>query len=1143
MSDVVILYDSKNVFEDIGPTPFISRDVQNIYSSSEKHIVDSLTLTGQAKRGYNFLVGMTGVSGPVGVLTPSWTNCGNGFEGTKNVADALVSKFSKNFKKLQLIESVGQTVQGIQGIQGIQSIVPFRIVEEWDSCIVRSISFDDNKWYDWIPYTIQLDCYRKGYFDTYGIIEPKRSVDLEVSPDNTVNVKLSCSCKGVNKNEGGFQNAKNFVAANSELLSSDLNNFYLTSASSVSTSNKLLAESAFDNGTYWVKQNITVSADEILAPDETQTADKITCSTNVLNLIRGGTLNPGSSSSMPPGKYKASIHVKAGTAEWVTLSVGFEKIRVSGATGNGTTATITYPSGSGIVPVGTTVTIENINPSGYNGTFVVTASTTTSLSYASIVTSAYISGGTINYQGLNPYLIRGWFNIQTGKKGSIYLDDTQSKIYTDTTKYDQNNKYSYINHYVSDLGNGWYKISITYEAFTFALPFFRLSLVDSNGVSNYSTIASKYLYIWKAAIEDYYNLPDLNSYNTFLVSQDESLNRLTGEVSLNKSFILQSSLSKSTYGILKYSKDMTTSEKGEVTVKINGTHQGPLLAEGLDQVTGSDSTLEAIKYDISNKDWYSKANELYLTDSKQFKYPNFSSRISQRLAGLTGTTEQKRIWSTFSPSTLTFVKNPACWIYGIDISGFVVASSEPGYESRKVGMLITPKHYLFSYHYPVNVGQTLYFLTNDNKVLTRTLVSTIEVEGLHMQSDLGLGVLNEDLPDTVKFFRVLAKNYKNFTNLEGYSLFVRDQRDTADDPNPYQKAGVGKFEYTVVDLLLSITTLHSVYDTINQFIQSATSPESLFFTGFDTSDSGSNVCLITPNDEMIALGLIDTIEGDFDMIPPYIDNINKALSELGSDYSVTEYYPEDFSPLYTTPTNFSLQRNFSTNSVSFSLDFSNKQDNKIYLIDDTSITHDLVTSRKCIESSLNIKSEIKCKKERWDTIVKYYNSLDFINYIQSKWTKYGNTERLNFNEKDNTYSENQFDGSIQISAKFCNSLGSDCGCLQDFKYEYSFTPPLKEIKASLPIDSNGCHYIEDLRLLKRANFSIKGSLIKPTCCSTEKTVAQLRNRVNQISNSVFYGTDKILTSAQISKTSPAGAISFDFSWSATKDAIIPDNLL
>ena len=79
--------------------------------------------------------------------------------------------------------------------------------------------------------------------------------------------------------------------------------------------------------------------------------------------------------------------------------------------------------------------------------------------------------------------------------------------------------------------------------------------------------------------------------------------------------------------------------------------------------------------------------------------------------------------------------------------------------------------------------------------------------------------------------------------------------------------------------------------------------------------------------------------------------------------------------------------------------------------------------------------------------------------------------------------------------------------------------------------------------MKRANFSIKGSLIKPTCCSTEKTIAQLRNRVNQISNSIFYGDNKILTTAQISKTSPAGSISFDFAWSAKKDPIIPDNLL
>jgi hypothetical protein len=1120
MSEVKVLYDSEDIFSNIGPTPFISRDVQNIYSNSDINLVDNLSLTGRIKR--NYPISVTGATGSY------YNPCESGFEGIKNVADLLVSKFSKNFKKLQLIENRG--VQGVQGIQGIQGIVGYENVEEWENCIIKSISFDDNKWYDWVPYTINIECFKKGYFENYGIIEPKRNLGLEVSPDNTINITLSCSCKGLNKTQGGFQNAKNFVASNSNLLSSDLNNLYLTYSSLINESNILISESAFDNDTYWKTVNMGVLPNDTLAPDGSLTADGIACPSNGLNLIKGSIINPGDGSTTS-GRYKTSIYVKAVTAEWVTLSFGFEKFRVTGASGNGITATITYLAGSGTISVGTTVTVENINPSGYNGTFVVTGSTSTSISYANTTTTPYVYGGTINYSGLDPYLIRGWFNIKTGQKGSIYVDENKAT--------------SYINHYISDAGNGWYKISITYDTKRSLFPFFQLSIVDSNSVSLYTTVATKSLYIWKAAIENYFETADLNSYNSFLISQNETLNRLTGEVSLTKTFVLQSGLSKSHYGILKYVRDMSISENGEVSVKIDGTHQGPLLAKGLNEISSKDSTLEAIKYDISTKDWYSTANEMYLTESKEFKYPNFSSRISQRVAGLTGTTEQKRIWSTFSTSTLTFVKNPSCWIYGIDISGFVVASSESGYENRKIGILITPKHYLFAYHYPVNVGQTLYFLTNDNKVLTRTLVSILEVgHPNQIASDLGLGVLNEALPDTVKFFRVLTKNYKNFIDLKDYSLFCRDQIEESSpgvsEASPFQRACIGKFQkITVTD---QQTQQFSIDDTFNEYVQSNLSPESLFFNDFIAGDSGSNVCLITPNDEIITLGLIGN-GGKFLMIPTFIDYINKALSELGSDYSVTEYYPEDFSPLYTTPTNFSLQRDFSNNSVGFSLEFSNKQDNKVYTIDETRITHDLITSRKCIEANLTIKSEIKCKKDRWDNVYKYYNNLDFADYVQQKWTKFGNTERLNFNEKDNSYSENQFEGTIQIGAKFCNSLGSDCGCLQNFTYEYSFVPALKEIKASLPINSNGCHYIEDIKIIKRAAFNIQGTLIKPVCCSYEKTVAQLRNRVNQISNSIFYGANKILDSSQISKVSPAGSITFAFSWSAEKAIIIPDNLL
>lgn len=765
MSNVIILYDSNDIFSDIGPTPFISRDVQNIFSSSEKNIVDSLSLSGQAKRGYSYV---SGADGSVPAAGPTWSTCGNGFSGMKSVADALASKFSKNFKKLQLVEKVGSS--------------PFKVVEEWESCIVRSISFQDDKWFDWVPYTIKIDCYRKGYYENYGIIEPKRTVDLEVLPDNNINVTLSCSCKGVNNNNSGFQNAKNFIADNSTLLESDLTNFYLSSLDSPSP-NLFTKESEFNDIDYWDTVNTAVAPNDIISPDGTLTADGLAAGTaGSPNYIQSYGSN--SSNLELNNVYEFSIHVKAGTGEWVVLEL---------------------------------------------------------------------------WRGDSFDRARLWFNSKTGQVGT-----GSCSLSTEFTFLNKNSKY---------LGDGWYKISFVVKAINIQSHRLLLRQVDANNSYSTTTRFAKTVYIWQAGKKKYIDIYDIKNYNSFLVSQEESLNRLTGEVSLNKSFILQSALAESNYGILKYTRDISYSEKGEVTVKINGSHQGPLLAKGLAGVSGRDSTLEAIKNDISNKDWYSIANEIYLNNLEQ--------------------------------------------------------------------------------------------------------------------------------------------------------------------------------------------------------------------------------------------------------------------------------EPEDFSPLYTTPVNFSLQRNFSNNSIEFSLEYSNKQDNKIYIIDDTQISNDLVSSRKCIQCSVTIRSEIKCKEERWKTIVDYYNSFDFTNYIQSKWTQYGNTERLNFNEKDNSYSEDQFAGSIQISANFCNSLGDDCGCLQDLKYEYSFVPALKEIKASLPINSNGCHFIEDLNLLKRASFSIKGSLIKPICCSYEKTVAQLKNRLNQISNSLFYGENdtKLLDVSQISKISPAGSINFDFSWSAKKTSIIPEDLL
>jgi hypothetical protein len=70
-------------------------------------------------------------------------------------------------------------------------------------------------------------------------------------------------------------------------------------------------------------------------------------------------------------------------------------VAITGASGTGTIATITFATQTAVIPVGSTIVVTGINPSGYNGTFIVTASSLTSVSYANTTTAAWVSGGTV----------------------------------------------------------------------------------------------------------------------------------------------------------------------------------------------------------------------------------------------------------------------------------------------------------------------------------------------------------------------------------------------------------------------------------------------------------------------------------------------------------------------------------------------------------------------------------------------------------------------------------------------------------------------------------------------------------------------------------------------------------------------------
>jgi hypothetical protein len=81
-------------------------------------------------------------------------------------------------------------------------------------------------------------------------------------------------------------------------------------------------------------------------------------------------------------------------------------ITVTGASGTGTTATLTFSSAYEIA-IGTNIVVAGVTPAGYNGTHTVTVTGTNTVSFASAETGAFVSGGTITAPSVSTFINGG----------------------------------------------------------------------------------------------------------------------------------------------------------------------------------------------------------------------------------------------------------------------------------------------------------------------------------------------------------------------------------------------------------------------------------------------------------------------------------------------------------------------------------------------------------------------------------------------------------------------------------------------------------------------------------------------------------------------------------------------------------------
>jgi hypothetical protein len=104
----------------------------------------------------------------------------------------------------------------------------------------------------------------------------------------------------------------------------------------------------------------------------------------------------------------------------------------TGASGTGSTATITFAAeATAPFGIGDTITVSNMIPATYNGTFVVTGATTSSVSYASTATGSQTQAGII---GLTYYISNCYTAVSHNGKayqalaGFLTVSDIQSNI-------------------------------------------------------------------------------------------------------------------------------------------------------------------------------------------------------------------------------------------------------------------------------------------------------------------------------------------------------------------------------------------------------------------------------------------------------------------------------------------------------------------------------------------------------------------------------------------------------------------------------------------------------------------------------------------------------------------------------------------
>lgn len=207
------------------------------------------------------------------------------------------------------------------------------------------------------------------------------------------------------------------------------------------------------------------------------------------------------------------------------------------------------------------------------------------------------------------------------------------------------------------------------------------------------------------------------------------------------------------------------------------------------------------------------------------------------------------VFSAMTPGT-SYTRSTTCWVRALDWTGVSPWNSTGGRE--RGGTAISPRHIVFANHFPISNGATIHFVASDNTVVSRTLTAQQRVG----TTDIQIGVLNADLPATIKWYKMLPSYAAPTVNIPSI-VFDKEQKAIAKNEN---NGFSGLF---------------------------SSGPLAAFSEAVVVGDSGQPHFWIIYG-EPVVLGTYWTTFG-FDPMKPHLAAINSAMTSLGGGYQATVY--------------------------------------------------------------------------------------------------------------------------------------------------------------------------------------------------------------------------------------------------------------